>query len=164
MTWLALAAGVATLVLWAAFFFDAGALLAALAQAHFFALRPAHVSGGIPYEALVRWLLATLPALALFGLALLGFLRSPRSRYFGNALPLMISGVLFLMSLATPYYLSIKYLLWALPFLYLFGAGVFADLLEEPQSRRWARRVVLGALGLNATTCLGYLALSAALA
>lgn len=157
MTWLALAAGVSALVLWAAFFFDAGALLAALARARFFALRPGHVSGGIPYDALVQWLVATLPALALFGMALLVFLRSRRSRYFGNTLPLMIGGALFLMSLATPYYLSVKYLLWALPFLYLFGAGVFADLLEEPQSRPWARRVLLAALVLNAVLCVAWL-------
>ncbi|MGH9600876.1 MAG: ArnT family glycosyltransferase, partial [Terriglobales bacterium] len=104
VTWLAPAAGVAALVLWAAFFFDAGAMLAALGQARFFALRPAYVSGGIPYHALVKWLLATLPALVLFGVALIAFLRSARSRYFGNALPLVIGGTLFLMSLATPYY------------------------------------------------------------
>lgn len=157
MIWLALAAGAAVLVLWAAFFFDAGALLAALGQARFFALRPAYVSGGILYAALVKWLLTTLPVLALLGLALLAFLRSERSRYFGNALPLMIGAALFLMSLATPYYLSVKYLLWALPFLYLFGAGVFADLLEEPHSRRWARAVVLAALVLNAVLCVGFL-------
>ncbi len=157
MTWLALAAGMTALMLWAAFFFDAGAMLAALDQARFFALRPAYVSGGIPCDALVRWLLATLPALALLGLALLTFFRFQRSRYFGNALPLMIGGPLFLMSLATPYYLSVKYLLWALPFLYLFGAGVFADLLEEPQSRSWARAVVVAALVLNAVLCIGFL-------
>ncbi len=157
MTWLALAACVAALLLWAVFFFDAGALLTALGQARFFALRPAHVSGGIPYDALVRWLLATLPALALFGLALLAFFRFQRSRYFGNTLPLMIGGTLFLMSLATPYYVSVKYLLWALPFLYLFGAGVFADLLEEPQSRAWTRTVVVAVLVLHALGCLYFL-------
>jgi len=153
LAWLAAASAVAGLALWAVFFFDWGALLAALQQARFFALRPSLVSGGIPYQALVAWLMATLPSLLLFGLALAAFARSRRSRYFGNALPLMIGGAFFLMSLATPYYLSVKYLLWALPFLYLFGAGAFADLLEEPPSRTWALRVVLGVLVANALGC-----------
>jgi hypothetical protein len=154
LAWLAAASAVAALVLWAVFFFDAGVLLAGLRQARFFALRPAVVGGGIPYKALVAWLMATLPALVLFGMSLLAFARSRRSRYFGNTLPLLVGGALFLMSLATPYYLSVKYLLWALPFLYLFGAGVFADSLEESASRAWARRVVLGAIAANAAGCV----------
>ncbi len=157
IAWLAAASGIAALILWAAFFFDAVVMLAALRQARFFALRPQEVAGGIPYNALVAWLTATLPALVLFAVALLAFARSRRSRYFGNALPLALGGVLFLMSLATPYYLSVKYLIWALPFLYLFGAGVFADLLEEPGSRAWARRVILVTLVMNAAVCVGWL-------
>jgi len=156
--WLAAASGVALLLLWAAFFFDGEAMIAALRQARFFALRPTEVARGIPYNALVIWLVATLPALVLFAVALMGFARSRRSRYFGNALPLAIGGALFVMSLATPYYLSVKYLIWALPFLYLFGAGVFADLLEEAQSRRWASITVLAVLVANAVGCVTFLA------
>lgn len=158
IAWLAAAGVVAKLILWAVFFFDTGALLTALRQARFFALRPTEVAGGIPYDALVTWLVATLPGLVLFALALMGFARSRRSRYFGNTLPLAVGGALFVMSLATPYYLSVKYLIWALPFLYLFGAGVFADLLEEQSSRLWARRVVLGVLVANAVGCVTFLA------
>ncbi|MGH9576841.1 MAG: hypothetical protein ACRD3R_05325, partial [Terriglobales bacterium] len=153
IAWLAAGSCVGALILWAVFFFDAGAMLAALRQASFFALRPSVVGGGIPYESLVTWLTATLPALTLFGVSLLGFARSPRSRYFGNALPLALGGAFFLMSLATPYYLSVQYLIWALPFLYLFGAGVFADLLEDPKSRIWALRVIVGVLLSNAVGC-----------
>ncbi|MCI0355098.1 MAG: glycosyltransferase family 39 protein, partial [Acidobacteria bacterium] len=157
LAWLAAAATVAVLLLWAVFSFDAGAMITALRQAHFFELRPAVVAGGIPYETLVAWFTATLPALALFGVALAAFARSRRSRYFSNVLPLLMGGALFLMSLATPYYLSAKYLLWALPFLYLFGAGVFADLLEEPRSRAWTRAVLVAVLVLHALGCLCFL-------
>ncbi|MGH9601698.1 MAG: glycosyltransferase family 39 protein [Terriglobales bacterium] len=153
LAWLAAAAGIAALILWGVFFFDADAMLAALRQARFFALRPSEVTGGIPYPSLVTWLIAALPSLLLFGLAIAGFARSRRSRYFGNALPLALGGSLFVMSLATPYYLSIKYLIWALPLLYLFGAGVFADLLEDPKSRVWALRVIVGVLLGNAVGC-----------
>jgi 4-amino-4-deoxy-L-arabinose transferase-like glycosyltransferase len=154
VAWLAAATAVAGMILWAVFFFNAEAMLGALRQARFFALRPQEVAGGIPYDALVTWLVGTIPALAMFGVALMAFLRSRRSRYFGNALPLALGGALFLVSLATPYYLSVKYLIWALPFLYLFGAGVFADLLEEPPSSLWARRLVIGALVANAVGCV----------
>jgi 4-amino-4-deoxy-L-arabinose transferase-like glycosyltransferase len=157
VAWLGAALGVAALILWAVFFFNAGAMLTALRQARFFELRPQEVAGGIPYDALVAWLLGTIPALVLFGVALMAFLRSRRSRYFGNALPLALGGALLLVSLATPYYLSVKYLIWALPFLFLFGAGVFADLLEEPRSSLWARRVVVGALVANAVGCVVFL-------
>ncbi len=156
LAWLTAATTVSVLLLWAVFSFDAGALMGALRQARFLALRPEAVGGGIPYEALVAWLLASLPALLIFLLAVAAFARSRRSRYFGNALPLAVGGGLFLLSLATPYYLSVKYLIWALPFLYLFGAGVFADLLEEGWGA-WGRRVALGALVLNVIACLGFL-------
>ncbi|MGH9508450.1 MAG: ArnT family glycosyltransferase [Terriglobales bacterium] len=157
LAWLAAASGITALILWAVFFFDAQAMLTALRQARFFALRPSEVTGGIPYPSLVTWLIAALPSLLLFGLAIVGFARLHRSRYFGNALPLALGGALFVMSLATPYYLSVQYVIWALPFLYLFGAGVFADLLEEPNSQTRARRVLVALLVLNAATCVGWL-------
>ena len=56
----------------------------------------------------------------------------PRSRYFGNTLPLLIALLLF--PLMTPGTAS-EPTLWGLPFLLAFIAGVFADVLET-RSRR----------------------------
>jgi hypothetical protein len=56
-----------------------------------------------------------------------------RPRYFGNTAPLMI-GLLFLaLSLGTPHYPGFGFQLMATPFLFVFVAGIAADLLETRQ-------------------------------
>jgi hypothetical protein len=59
--------------------------------------------------------------------ALLLYLPTRRSRYFGNTVPLLLALLFF--SLITPG-ISSEPTLWALPFLLTFIAGVFADFLE----------------------------------
>ncbi|HXE92010.1 MAG TPA: glycosyltransferase family 39 protein [Terriglobales bacterium] len=132
-------------------------LLASLRITDFPALRPRVAAGGIPWPAVVPLLLASLPALLLFGLALITVLRSRRSRYFGNLAPLAVGLPLAVLGLATPFYLSVRNLVLALPFLCLFVAGVFADLLEEEfegPPARLARAVLLPLLALNAAAGL----------
>lgn len=57
-----------------------------------------------------------------------------RSRYFGNTTPLLM--VLVLFALRTTQVLSLPWL-WALPFLFTFIGGVFADALETRQRRMY---------------------------
>ena len=68
---------------------------------------------------------ASLAALALY-------LTNRRSRYFGNTTPLLCALLLFPLLMTglsgTPW-------LWALPFLFTFIGGVFADAFEGPQRR-----------------------------
>lgn len=71
--------------------------------------------------------------------ALLLYLASRRSRYFGNTAPLLVAGLLF--ALTTPGGFSDP-ALWALPFLLAFIGGVFADALEGRH-----RRLLLAAAG-----------------
>jgi hypothetical protein len=59
--------------------------------------------------------------------ALLLYLPTRRSRYFGNTVPLLLALLFF--TLITPG-ISSEPTLWALPFLLAFIAGVFADFLE----------------------------------
>jgi hypothetical protein len=59
--------------------------------------------------------------------ALLLYLPTRRSRYFGNTVPLFLALLFF--ALITPG-ISSEPTLWALPFLLTFIAGVFADFLE----------------------------------
>ena len=131
------------------------AVLASLRQ--LLDLRPHIVAGGAPWPAVAPLFIAHLPALLLFGLALLTVIRSRRSRYFGNLAPLAVGLPLALLALATPFYLSVRNLVLALPFLCLFVAGVFADLLEEEfegPPARLAAALLLVALVLNAAACL----------
>jgi hypothetical protein len=64
--------------------------------------------------------------------ALLLYLPTRRSRYFGNTVPLFLALLFFL--LVTPG-ISSEPALWALPFLCTFIAGVFADFLETSYRR-----------------------------
>jgi hypothetical protein len=64
--------------------------------------------------------------------ALLLYLPTRRSRYFGNTAPLLLALLFFL--LITPG-ISSEPTLWALPFLLTFIAGVFADFLETRYRR-----------------------------
>ena len=77
-------------------------------------------------------IIATLVALALYA-------GVRRCRYFGNTAPLVM--VLLLLPLVTTQTVSQPWL-WALPFLFTFLGGVFADALETRQ-----RRMFLGLTG-----------------
>ncbi len=68
-----------------------------------------------------------LPTLLAIAVALVLYLAIRRSRYFGNTAPLLIS--LVLLPLVTTQ-IGTDPVLWALPFLLTFAAGVFADALE----------------------------------
>jgi hypothetical protein len=81
-----------------------------------------------------RWVL--IPAHAAMVLsaavALILYLPTRRSRYFGNTAPLLLA-LLFFSLITTG--ISSEPTLWALPFLFTFIAGVFADFLETRYRR-----------------------------
>ena len=84
------------------------------------------------------------PTLVAAAVALLLYLGFRRSRYFGNTAPLlMVFGIAFL---ETTQVLSAPWL-WALPFLFTFVGGVFADVLETKQ-----RKLFLATAGLVVVT------------
>lgn len=64
--------------------------------------------------------------------ALVVYATSRPSRYFGNTTPLIMAVVLFL--LYTTQVISAPWV-WALPFLFTFVGGVFADILESRQRK-----------------------------
>ena len=85
--------------------------------------------------------------------ALLLYLTVGRCRYFGNTAPLVM--VALLLPLATTQTVTRPWL-WALPFLFTFLGGVFADALETRQRRLFL--VLTGALlVMQAVVCLSLL-------
>ena len=64
--------------------------------------------------------------------ALVVYATTKRSRYFGNTVPLIMTAVLF--PLYTSQVISAPWV-WALPFLFTFIGGVFADMLETRQRK-----------------------------
>lgn len=76
--------------------------------------------------------LVNAPLLVVSAVALVVYLAARRSRYFGNTTPLLV--VLVLVPLYTTQVVSAPWL-WALPFLFTFVGGVFADALESRQRK-----------------------------
>lgn len=83
------------------------------------------------YSRLIGNLAQASPVLvAILPIALLVFAFWPRTRYFGNSAPLLISVVLLTMSVGSPHYPGLGFGLVVLPFLFVFTSGIVADLLE----------------------------------
>jgi 4-amino-4-deoxy-L-arabinose transferase-like glycosyltransferase len=69
--------------------------------------------------------------LLLLGLAIAAYLAWPRTRFFGNSAPLLSVGVVLLAGLGLPHVAGLSFLIVALPLMFVFIAGVCADLLES---------------------------------
>jgi hypothetical protein len=54
----------------------------------------------------------------------------PRTRYFGNTAPLLVSVLFIGLAMANPHLGGAGFMLAAIPFLFIFVSGVLADLLE----------------------------------
>jgi hypothetical protein len=106
----------------------------------------------LSFETLRPWFLSLPNAAVTIAavVALVLYVAARRSRYFGNTLPLLLTVLLF--PLITPGAQS-NPALWALPFLFGFIAGVFADILET-RSRRIFLWITGSLLVLEATLCL----------
>ena len=81
--------------------------------------------------------------------ALVVYLRSKRSRYFGNTAPLLM--LLLLFPLYTTQVVSAPWV-WALPFLFTFVGGVFADALESKE-RKLFLLLTVGVVVTQAVLC-----------
>jgi hypothetical protein len=91
---------------------------------------------------------------ALAAVAALAFYATqPRSRFFGNTVPLLCATLLLLLvmtgAIGSPW-------LWSLPFLFTFIAGTFADAYESSRSRL-ALAAGGSLLALQAAVCLATL-------
>lgn len=145
-------------LLFAAYFFHPGIMLQSFRQAHWLNLswQAAGMTGA--YRELVVHLAQISPALLiLFPVALLVYGTWPRARYFGNTAPLLVSAFLLVLALLTPHYPGFGFTLVAVPFLFVFIAGVISDLLETKyQNLVWACvwGLILGVAFWNLTSLL----------
>jgi hypothetical protein len=131
--WLA-ACGVAAGLLFAGYGFRPAAIVDAASRAHWMDWTARALT--LP-DALGRVLVqlgANSPALVLMlPVALIAYVAWPRARYFGNTAPLLVALICFGLGWASPHYPGLGFQLVALPFFFVFIAGVFADLLETKQ-------------------------------
>jgi hypothetical protein len=74
------------------------------------------------------------PVLLLLLVSLIAYAAWPRTRYFGTTAPLLAAALCILFSLLMPRTGGQVFLFISLPFLYVFIAGIFTDLLETRYS------------------------------
>jgi len=92
------------------------------------------LASSVAYRHAMQTIFRGSPAMMLaLPVALVAFVAWKRARYFGNLAPLGIAVVLFAMGMAAPSFPGEGFQLTALVFLFVFVAGVFADLLETRQ-------------------------------
>jgi len=104
----------------------------------------------VVYRQLAREIGRFSPALLLvLPAALVVYVAWPRTRYFGNTAPLLVAVIFLLLAVAAPHVDGTGFLLSAVPFLFVFVAGVFGDLLET-RRRPLVLACVLGLLGAHA--------------
>jgi len=120
---------IGALILWALYGF--GAEITKIFAGNHLRLHSLRLTAVPPLEAL--------PLMMLLSLALATFLAWRRTRYFGNWSALLAAAVLLLLRPAQG-----NSVIWALPFLFVFTGGVFADLLET--ERRVLVRIMLVSL------------------
>ena len=141
--WIA-ACAVGFVLLFAVYFFHAHAFAESMHHAEFWgAMWRAFTVLGV-YKQVAMQIGRACPALALaFPVALATYVTWPRTRYFGNTAPLLVA-VLFLgLGMAHPDSDAAGFLLAAIPFLFIFVAGVLADLLETSH-RPWVGACIVG--------------------
>ena len=146
----AVACGVAVLLLHASYFFRTRAFFQGLGHASFFAISWKAYAMPQAYHQVLAQLGQSSPALILaLPAALVTYFVWPRARYFGNTAPLLVATLFLVLALGTPHYPGLGFQFMAVPFLFVFVAGIAADLLET-RHRAIALASVWGLLVANA--------------
>jgi len=119
------------LILFAAYFFHPNALIEGLRHASFFPISWRAFVMPQSYQELFANIHHASPAL-LFALpaALITYLAWHRARYFGNTAPLLLTVLLLALRVGAPHYPGLTFQFVAIPFVFVFVAGISADLIE----------------------------------
>jgi hypothetical protein len=144
------ACAIAALLLYASCFFHASEFLRGLRHASFSGLSWRAFSMPQAYRQILAQLGQSSPALVLaLPSALIAYFFWPRARYFGNTAPLLVAVLFLTLAAGTPHFPGLGFQLVAVPFLFVFVAGVAADLLET-RHRQLVQAAVWGLLVASA--------------
>jgi hypothetical protein len=146
--WLA-ACAVGFVLLFAAYFFHPHAFAESMRHAVFWgATWRAFAIPGV-YRQVAAQLGRACPAFVLaVPAALVTYAAWPRTRYFGNTAPLSVTLLFLVLGMSHPHLGGAGFLFAAVPFLFLFVAGVLADLMET-RYRSLVTAAVIGLLAAN---------------
>jgi hypothetical protein len=146
----AVACVISLLILYAAYFFHAGQFWRELTHASFFADSWKAFTMPRAYRQILAQLGQSSPALVLaLPVAAMAYCFWPRARYFGNTAPLLVAVLFLTLALGMPHFPGLGFQLLAVPFLFVFVAGIAADLLET-RHRQLVQAAVWGLLVANA--------------
>lgn len=130
--WIA-ACAVGFILLLAVYFFHAHAFAESMRHASFWGATYRGFTVLGVYKQVALQIVRACPALVLaLPVALITYAVWPRTHYFGNTAPLLVSLLFIVLGMAHPHVAGAGFLLAAVPFLFIFGSGVLADLLETP--------------------------------
>jgi hypothetical protein len=128
--WIA-ACVVGLVLLFAVYFFHTHGFAESMRQASFWGATYRGFTVPGVYKQVALQIVRACPALALaLPVALVTYAVWPRTRYFGNSAPLIVAVLFIVLGMAHPHVAGAGFLLAAVPFLFIFVAGVLADLLE----------------------------------
>jgi len=146
----AVACGIGKLLLYAAYFFHPGEFWQGITHASFFGISWPAFTMAEAYHQVLAQLGQSSPALVVaLPAALITYLMWRRARYFGNTAPLLVSVLFLALAVGMPHYPGLGFQLTAIPFLFVFVAGIAADLIET-RNRQIALAGVWGLLVANA--------------
>ncbi len=145
------ACAIALLLWFASYSFHARAFWQGMVHGSFVGISwPAYTMPGA-YRQVLAQLGQASPALVVaLPVALITYFSWRRARYFGNTAPLLVAVLFLALAIGTPHYPGLGFQFMAVPFLFVFVAGIAADLLETRH-----RQIILAAI-------LGLLVASAA--
>ncbi len=139
------AAAIGAVLLLASYLLRPAILWQGILHARWIDIEPPAFAMSASYSQTLRMLAASSPALMLaLPVALIAYFAWRRTRYFGNTAPLAIAALLFILAIASPDFPGQGFHLVLLVFLFVFVAGVFADLIET----RHSLLVTAGVFGL----------------
>jgi hypothetical protein len=139
------AVAVALVLLFAGYFFEPALFWHGMMHARWMDSEPGGFGVAVSYGNALRAIFSGCPALRLaLPVVLITYLGWKRARYFGNTAPLLIALLVLILAVAAPNFPGEGFQLTMLVFLFVFVAGVFADLLET----RYGLLVAAGLFGL----------------
>jgi hypothetical protein len=148
---------IAVAILFASYFFDPSSFGQGLRHATWLGITWQAFQMPGAYRELFDELGQGSPALVLaLPVALVTYMLWPRTRYFGNTAPLLVAAICLVLGFATPHYQGLGFQLVALPFLFVFVAGICADLLES-RNRSLVMACIFGLLAAYAVWSLSEL-------
>jgi hypothetical protein len=141
---------IAVLLLFASYFFHPALFLRGLKHSGFLDANWRAMSMPGAYKQLLKEIAGSGPVLLLlFPAALVIFLAWPRTRYFGNAAPLLMAVLFLLQRVLSPHAAGSVFSLTAVVFVFVFVSGIVSDLLET-KSLESVSAVLVGLVAANA--------------